>query len=288
MIEFRIVSRPEELDAVVKLQELVWGADVTPSSQMIASIHHGGVVITAMLEEKLVGFCYGFAGYHGGDLYLASHMAAVHPDHRDLGLGRRLKEMQRLWALENGYEKIVWTFDPLEARNAFLNLCKLGGIVRTYIPSMYGDMDDKINKGLPSDRFLLEWQLKSDRAVAAVGGNWPAQDGWARYEQVFEWNMDGSYPVPATVGVDSGVDGDLDRGVDSSLDVETFHPGDRQGVLIPVPSSTSSMKQERPDLALAWRYRQRDHFQKLFANGYQVVGLVRADGPVHYYALERE
>jgi predicted GNAT superfamily acetyltransferase len=263
-VALRIVWEQEHLKQIVELQKAVWDAEtITSIPQLVAAIHHGGVVIAAFDGEQIIGFCYWFPGFHAGEVYLVSHMAAVHPHYRNLGLGRRLKEKQREWAIAYGYEKMVWTFDPLESRNAYLNLCKLGGYVKKYIPSLYGEMNDSINRGLPSDRFLLEWKLSSARVANALAGKGPEMDAWKQYDTLLSWRMDGIHPRP-----------------------DVHHPLEgEEGYLIPVPASIHDIKQTDYELARMWRFQIRDQLSKAFSQGYCVVGLLRTDEPVHYYVL---
>ena len=163
-IIYKTIEDLEEIKEVVILQSEIWSADVvSPLPQLLASIHHGGIIIGAFFENKLVGFCYGFAGFKNGEHYLISHMAGVRPQYQNYGVGYQLKLKQREWAIAYGYQKIVWTYDPLEVRNGYFNLCKLGAYSRKYYSSYYGDMQDKLNKDLPTDRLFIEWDICSSR-----------------------------------------------------------------------------------------------------------------------------
>jgi predicted GNAT superfamily acetyltransferase len=262
-VHFKEIHDIDEILQVVELQKRVWGSDmVTSMPQLVASIHHGGVVIAAFHEKNIIGFCYGFPGFDGKQPYLVSHMAACHPDFRNQGLGKRLKEVQREWALARGYEKMVWTFDPLETRNAWFNLCKLGAWSGTYIPSFYGVMPD----GLPADRLLAEWELRSERVVNALSGKTAIPDAWNQYPK----QLDGA---------------PTDHGP-SPVSLDTLSKG--EGILIAVPAVISALKQNRPELARAWRFALRHHLGQAFSNGYRVTGLVRTGGSVHYYVLKKE
>lgn len=152
-IQYRAIAQVGELLEAVELQKIVWPSDMLTSlPQMAAAVMHGGSVIGAIANNRVLGFCYGFPGYNGHEGYLASHMMAIHPEHRDHGIGMRLKLEQRLWAISYGYRKIIWTYDPFETRNGYLNLCKLGGTVKKYIHAIYGaDL-----QSLPTDRFMVE------------------------------------------------------------------------------------------------------------------------------------
>lgn len=188
-VTIRPFERRPEYDEAERLQAEVWGPeDVVPAHHLIATAHNGGLVLGAFAGAELVGLSYAFVGRaetplapprfardpvrqrdEGRDAvrggrdpvrwHLYSHMLAVKKTHRFLGLGFRLKQEQRRWALANGFRLITWTFDPLEAANARLNIGKLGGIVRRYVPDYYGELHDGLNAGLPTDRFILEWWI---------------------------------------------------------------------------------------------------------------------------------
>lgn len=159
-----------ELKACVALQKEVWNfddADLVPLRIFVVGQKIGGQTIGAFDREKdeLVGFVFSIPGARGGHAYLHSHMLAVRESWRDHGLGRRLKLAQREDAIQQGFELIEWTFDPLEIKNAYLNLVKLGAIARRYSVNHYGASSSPLQGGLPTDRLFAEWWLKSKRVV---------------------------------------------------------------------------------------------------------------------------
>ena len=178
-IEVRELHTPKELAEVVQLQFEIWGSnDATPANQLVISVKTGGHVLGAFDGGRLVSFAYGFpALLQGQEPWIASHMLATRPEYAGQGIGRMLKWRQRDWALARGYRRITWTFDPLEGRNAHLNLNLLGAVAREYIVDCYGPMEDKLNQGLPSDRLMADWQLDSERVQAALRGERPAVAG---------------------------------------------------------------------------------------------------------------
>ena len=101
----------------------------------------------------------------------ASHMAGVHPEFRDSGQGYLLKRAQWQMVRQQGVERITWTYDPLQSRNAKLNIAKLGAVCNTYIPNYYGQMRDGLNIGMPSDRFQVDWWVNSNRVQQRL--SWP-------------------------------------------------------------------------------------------------------------------
>ena len=116
-----------------------------------------------------MGFAMAFPGYRDGKPYLHSHMLAVLPEYRNMGLGRRLKLAQRDDALERGIDRMEWTFDPLEIKNAHLNIARLGAIARRYMRNIYGPSTSPLQGGLPTDRLVVEWWLRSERVRRALG-----------------------------------------------------------------------------------------------------------------------
>ncbi len=177
-IEMRELHTPEEMAIAVQLQFTTWGPnDATPANQLVISVKSGGHVIGAFDGERLVSFVYGFpAVLPGKQPWIASHMLATLPAYGGRGIGRALKWRQREWALERGFGRITWTFDPLEARNAHLNLNLLGASGAEYIVNCYGEMDDQLNRGLPSDRLMADWDLTSPGVTLRAAGEMPTRE----------------------------------------------------------------------------------------------------------------
>jgi predicted GNAT superfamily acetyltransferase len=156
----------EDFRACVTLQKEVWNftdAELVPLRMFVVADKVGGQVMGAFDGGSMVGFALSVPGTRSGHVYLHSHMLAVRKDYRNAGLGRRLKLMQREEALGRGIELIEWTFDPLEIKNAYLNIEKLGAISRRYNINQYGITSSPLQGGLPSDRLIAEWWLKSVR-----------------------------------------------------------------------------------------------------------------------------
>jgi predicted GNAT superfamily acetyltransferase len=167
----------EEMRACFALQKEVWkfsDADLIPVRMFVVASKIGGHVIGAFDESdgkrELVGFALAIPGNRNGHSYLHSHMLAVRQQYRDGGLGRRMKLYQREDALGHGFELMEWTFDPLEIKNAYLNTEKLGAITRRYNVDQYGITSSPLQGGLPTDRLVAEWWMKSKRVEAVLGG----------------------------------------------------------------------------------------------------------------------
>lgn len=162
----RQLDQLEEMRACVALQKEVWNfsdAELVPLRLFVVAQKIGGQVLGAFDGDELVGFTLALPGSRSGRPYLHSQMLAVRAQYRNAGLGRRMKLFQRDDALGRGFELIEWTFDPLEIKNAYLNLEKLGAIARRYNPNQYGVTSSPLHGGLPSDRLIAEWWLKSKR-----------------------------------------------------------------------------------------------------------------------------
>jgi predicted GNAT superfamily acetyltransferase len=193
-MELRCCHSIDEFHACVALQKEVWNfsdADLVPLRMFVVADKVGGQVMGAFEGDGMVGFALSVPGTRSGHVYLHSHMLAVRKEYRNGGLGRRLKMMQREEALSRGIELIEWTFDPLEIKNAYLNIEKLGAIVRRYNINQYGITSSPLQGGLPSDRLIAEWWLKSRRVESLLqnGKNALPQTatGIAVPAQIYEW-----------------------------------------------------------------------------------------------------
>ncbi len=158
----------DEFKACVALQKEVWNfddVDLVPLRLFVVGQKIGGQIIGAFDGAELVGFAFSIPGARASRAYLHSHMLAVRNTWRNYGVGRRMKLAQRDDALRRGFELIEWTFDPLEIKNAHLNLVRLGAIARRYSVNHYGDSSSPLQGGLPTDRLVAEWWLKSKRVV---------------------------------------------------------------------------------------------------------------------------
>ena len=199
MILIRECRGFEELQACVDLQVEVWGyceGDVIPRRVFLVAQKIGGQAIGAFDTDldgagerghagSLVGFAFSIPGVKTGEkslsgrpeAYLHSHMLAVKQGYRDQNIGARLKLAQRNDALARGINRIEWTFDPLEIKNAFLNIHKLGAVARSYAEDFYGASSSRLQGGLQTDRLVAEWWLGSERVRGANAGgqSWPVR-----------------------------------------------------------------------------------------------------------------
>ncbi len=172
-IQIRPLTTLEEFERCVVLQLEVWGysdGDLIPRRVFLVAQRIGGQVMGAFDGKTIIGFAMALPGYRNGHAYLHSHMLAVLPEYRNAGLGRRLKLAQRDDAMARGFDLMEWTFDPLEIKNAYLNITRLGAISRRYKGDFYGPSSSPLQGGLPTDRLYAEWWLRSPRVVEILSG----------------------------------------------------------------------------------------------------------------------
>lgn len=264
-IRIRKIQTMEDFEKVFQLDLKVWGGEPVPIHQTLTAAKNGGIVLGAFAKEQLIGFLYSFPGFKDGATYLCSHMMGVDSDYRNHGIGAQLKLKQAEEALEIGYKVIRWTFDPLQSRNGYLNITKLGAICSEYIENCYGEMKDGLNKNMPSDRFNVEWlldqpYLKKRQALFA--------DVELKPEAVMlDWK-------------------EREDGFPEAILVENQSNMDSSYRFVPVPVLFEQLKEADAELALDWRLKTRAVFQSLFADGWAVVHVVRKqDELVQYYVL---
>jgi predicted GNAT superfamily acetyltransferase len=265
----RTIDTPEDLAEVEALQRIVWPGDdleIVPAHVLLTAAHNGGLVAGAWAGERLIGFVFGFLGFHEAAmahrLKHSSHMLGVHPDFRSAGVGYALKAFQREYVLRQGIDLITWTYDPLLARNAQLNIAKLGAMCHTYLANLYGEMRDDLNAGLPSDRFQVDWWIATPRVANRLGcapGDRPRLDDLSTAGAVW-LNPPGLDGTPQPPDPSSPV-------VKASTTV-----------LIEIPADFLALKAADPAMALRWRMGLRSAFQALFQFGYAVTDFLREPG----------
>lgn len=262
-LEVRPIGKGDPgLKQVQQLMEHTWSADsLIPEHLILTLLKNGGLILGAFRQTELIAFSFGFPGFDGKETYLCSHMLVVQQGLRHGGIGEWMKRQQRDFAINMGYNKMVWTYDPLESVNGYLNLTKLGAFCRTYLENCYGEMNDNINRGLPSDRFWVEWILDGEQASSSLHYEFDASQ------------IAGHIEIQPTK---------LPKLVSIELDRQEAQ------LWIPVPKSTQAIKQANRELAKHWRYQFRDIVQHYFGRGYAATYLYRAqEGEVNYYLLEK-
>ncbi|NGQ97275.1 hypothetical protein G3578_19230 [Brevibacillus sp. SYP-B805] len=267
-ITFRKLTEKHELHDLERLEAAVWSKDsVIPLHMTLTVSKFGGLFLGAFDGDEMIGFLYSFPGFTDGKPHLCSHMLGFLPAYRKRGLGVQMKWLQREEALRMGHTRITWTYDPLETVNATLNIAKLGGIVRQYLPNCYGELNDDMNKGLPTDRFLVEWLLTSRRVAERHANQQRRQiptDGIPRV-LTCKIGPDG-HPRPAAHRLNAG----------------------EEMLLLPVPAHFQHLKKADMGAAAAWRTVTRELFLHYFACGYAVVDVMRSDAePLVCYLLQK-
>ncbi len=173
-ITLRSLEQLRDFEACVELQRETWGRDFSscvPAPLLMVTQKIGGVTAGAFDgDERLLGFVFGITGYSGGRPIHWSHMLAVREDARNTGLGVKLKLYQRELLLQQGVDTARWTFDPLVAKNAHINLNRLGAVVVEHVENMYGDSNSTLHAGLGTDRFVAEWRLADERVARVIAG----------------------------------------------------------------------------------------------------------------------
>lgn len=177
MISVRTISEISDLREAVRLQKVIWGfedLELLPVRLFVVAQRVGGQTMAAFDDDKMVGFLIAVPGIKtDGTHYLHSNMMGVLAEYRNLGVGRQLKLAQREEAMARGIGMIEWTFDPLELKNAFFNVQRLGAVVERYVLNQYGITSSALHGGLPTDRCIASWHLQSERVVNVVGGQAP-------------------------------------------------------------------------------------------------------------------
>jgi predicted GNAT superfamily acetyltransferase len=183
-----------EFRQALQLQKDIWNwtdLELVPVRLFVVAEKIGGHVLGAFNGKEMVGFAYGIPGVRGKHSYMHSHMLGVREDYRNSGLGRALKFFQRDIALEQRFDLIEWTFDPLEIKNAYLNIEKLGAIARRYTINQYGITSSPLQGGLPTDRLIAEWWIRSKRmqSVLDVGKHPPVvvTETIEVPKEIYEW-----------------------------------------------------------------------------------------------------
>ena len=259
--------------ACVRLQREVWGehfGDVVPPTILLVSQRLGGVAAGAFdAGGRLLGFVFGVTGIRDGEPLHWSDMLAVRPEARGTGLGRRLKLFQREQLLELGVRRMHWTYDPLVARNANLNLNSLGAVPVEYVVNLYGDTGSSLHAGLDTDRFIVEWRLD---AAAPAGGRTP---GDRASVPVTGESLPGSHAPSANVGSPPIIDVEWAASKRPLLGEPC--------VRVAAPADIDALKATDSSRARAWQRMQRLAFTHYLGHGYRVSGFEHHAPPADSY-----
>ena len=247
------VHDPDEVRQIVPIIKSAWGfreLDSLVKDIVVAMKFHGGVVIGAYDDDKLVGMNFGFPGRRNNYDYFYSHMTGVLEGKKYSGIGYSLKMYQKEWARNHGYDMIAWTFDPLMSLNANFNIHKIGAFSRTFLTNFYGEMEDSINAGIRTDRFVAELWL--------------------------------DYKRPDSMG---DADIALDRNGKVSRDLESITERGKSAIVF-IPENFNAVKRSGIAEAARWRDSSRKALELLFGSGFVAVDF--HSGAESYYILARD
>ena len=255
----RDLAGMDDMKMCEAIQQEVWGfieLDVVPAGLMAVMGHYGAVTAGAFFGERMAGFVCGFPGGGEEEPFHHSHMLAVRPEYQGAGIGLALKWAQADRVLAQGVRRVNWTFDPLQARNAHLNINHLGCVSSVYRLNVYGNSNSPLHGGLPTDRLEPDWQLDSERVARARRGALIPPPGIPDLPRVnaVAFREDG---LPVT--------GDAARIRD---------PGEGD-ILYLVPDDFNDLLNKDIGLAMDWRLKSRGALVELFERGYEVVGFHR-------------
>jgi chorismate synthase len=259
-IHIRLAHERSDCDRCVLLQRAVWGLqdlEITSAVQLISGLHAGALLHVAETSDgQLVGFAWAFPALRDGACELHSDMLAVLPERQGRGLGARLKWAQREEALRRGVQRITWTYDPLQARNATLNLRRLGGTATHFYENFYGLTSSPLHHGLPTDRLLVSWELRAPRveALSRVGEP-PATAPVPELPHVNVVKWQAGWPVAQ----------EPELGL---RDPE---------LLLEIPPEWDVLYQAAPRLAASWHEQVRRALRHYLGEGYVAADFVPAD-----------
>ncbi len=268
---------PKQFAETIGVQGSAWGfedAATVPAHLMIAAQEHSGLVLGAYDGRRMVGVLFGFTALQGSRPYHYSHITGVVKEYQSRGVGFRLKLAQRKFVIGQGQRLVRWTYDPLQAGNAFFNIGKLGAVCRVYQRNLYGSLDDSLNRGRVTDRFEVDWWVRSSRVMDRVVGR-------ERPRTLEQALSAGAVFVNMTVSVGPGV-----RRVESaSLGLK------KKLLLVEIPESIVKVAAASGMLAKGWTLHLRRIFESYFRKGYSVVDVVverTEDVRRVFYLLEQD
>jgi len=271
-LSIRPLTGLAEYRACEALQRQVWAMpddlEIVPLHLLVTAKRNGGLLLGAFDGEELIGFVFGFPGItSSGQLKHCSHMMGVAAGYQSRGTGFQLKRAQRELALEQGIDLITWTYDPLESRNAYLNIHKLGCECSSYVRDYYGPLSDGLSAGLPSDRFQVDWRIGSERVRRRLAGLSGGQlaEGIAQVNETARTLEGHLAPQSVKLGINA------------------------RTIRFEIPADYQALKVADPVLAREWRLAVRGISEAYFAAGYTVVDFVHhhtPNGGRSYYILK--
>ena len=269
-IRLRALKTIREMDQVVDLEEQIWGYGAPgsdspyPARALFAVAESGGLVAGAFSGPDLVGFALAWLGSENDTRvpYLHSQLMGVLPAYRSHGIGYHLKMLQRDYAVMRGLDLIKWTYDPLLAANAHLNLRKMGSVIREYIPNYYGNLQSHFTRGIASDRVWVSWFVKSERVLGRIGNSSSSTVTGGDLPRATRVKPD---PISGLVRL-SGFRLDLDS----------------KRLLVEVPGDFSTLQRTEPKLAREWQEQIREIFVHYLKRSYCASDFFFMDGRSAY------
>ena len=261
--EIRELKTLEEFQRCVEIQKIVWGFDdpydIAPLPLLMIAARTDGIVLGAFKENELIGFVYSLPGTHKGRRMQWSHMLAIVPEYRNFDLGFLLKKAQFDLAEQKGYEFLEWTFDPLESRNAYFNLKKLGCIAKEYEVNVYGITSSPLHGGMPTDRLIAHSPVP---ALVKILPQWTSAP-----------------EAPALVTTCALRDG--------LLQIEEVRLDSREPFLfLELPEAMQELRAKSFDAALQWRLKTREVFVQYLSHEYLVYSFLRIEAR-NFYVLKK-
>jgi predicted GNAT superfamily acetyltransferase len=273
---FRRLTKPEEFRQVEEVHRAIWSdasVEGLPTSLLRAVQDNSGIVLGAFADIHLAGFTAGFLGWDGSALYVYDHVLAVRPEYQNHHLGFELMKALRDEVLQLGLSEVRLVYDPLQSRNAWLFVRRLGGQPGAYLHHYFGQLPDPINRGLETDRLRLSWPLSAPRTEARVGGALPTRE-----EDQARWGA--AEPIVTTEPGESGL----------RLPSEVGEPSGPSAHL-EVPFDLGLIREHEPGALRRWRHAVRDAFRVATDLGYRVddfAVVLAAHERRSFYLLSRE
>ncbi len=246
-VEVRLLKNIDECRQCELVQTHIWGAPGVTREVLSVAQKYGGALIGTLIDGKVAGFIFAFLAQYHGRLVHWSHLMAVEAKYRDQGFGFQMKLVHRQIACDRGLKSICWTFDPLQSRNARLNISRLGAVAEEYVPDCYGRFPSLLEKGLPSDRWVMNWRIATKRVEKRLRGETSPFDSALPRVNETRLNAEG-FPQNRTIRLDLS----------------------HRRLLVETPTQTDAMRSQAMPLARRWRLEARRIFQHYLSLGYGV------------------
>jgi len=254
MITIKKIEKNFDFEQIPHIQKSAWGfkdIDIEPPFLMMQMHKFGGLIQGLFINDTMVGFTFGVIGRRLDSTFIYSHMTAVAEEYQGRGFGLLLKQAQRREVLKMGYDIILWTFDPIESVNAYFNIHRLGVICSEYRRNVYGTGKNGLHKGLPTDRLVAVWNLRSERTVKKMK--------------------------------------EKENRIMEDIPPELLGNFTRDTAYVEIPPDIRKVKHQDMTLALHWRMKTREYFESAFQEKFSINAMVFSkDGKRIFYKLVRQ